>query len=53
MNRAKLAADIVEKRLDIIGAEVEELRIDYIGFNSLYKIKSPASLRRTSFLRYV
>ena len=39
MNRAKLAADIIEKRLDIIGAETEELRFDYIGFNSLYKNK--------------
>ena len=39
MNRAKLAADIVEKRLDIVGAEIEEYRTDFIGFNSLYKTK--------------
>ncbi|WP_053955925.1 acyclic terpene utilization AtuA family protein [Inediibacterium massiliense] len=37
--KAQLAADIVEKRLKIIGAEIEELRMDYIGFNSLYKDK--------------
>lgn len=37
--KAKLAADIVEKRLQLTGVEIEELRIDYIGFNSLYKTK--------------
>lgn len=37
MNRAKLAADIVEKRLKLVGVEIDELRVDYIGFNSLYK----------------
>ena len=37
MNRAKLAADIVEKRLKLVGVEMEEFRIDYIGYNSLYK----------------
>lgn len=36
LNRAKLAADIIQKRLEIINAEIEELRIDFIGFNSLY-----------------
>lgn len=35
--RARLAADIVEKRLKIIGLEPEEYRVDYIGYNSLYK----------------
>ncbi|QGU94076.1 acyclic terpene utilization AtuA family protein [Clostridium bovifaecis] len=35
--RAKLAGEIVEKRLEYIGAEIEELRVDYIGLNSLYK----------------
>lgn len=39
LERAKLAAEIVEKRLDIIGSEYEELRVDYIGVNSLYKDK--------------
>lgn len=39
MNRAKLAADIVEKRLKLVGVEMEEFRIDYIGYNSLYKSK--------------
>lgn len=37
--KAKLAADIVEKRFQLTGVEIEELRIDYIGFNSLYKTK--------------
>jgi len=35
--RAKLAGEIVKKRLDYIDADIEELRIDYIGLNSLYK----------------
>ncbi len=39
LERAKLAAEIVEKRLDIIGSEYDELRVDYIGVNSLYKDK--------------
>lgn len=37
--RAQLAAEIVEERLKLIDAKTEELRIDYIGFNSLYKSK--------------
>ncbi len=37
MNRAKLAAEIVEKRLQLIGVEMEEYRTDFIGYNSLYK----------------
>ncbi|HIT89526.1 MAG TPA: DUF1446 domain-containing protein [Candidatus Merdenecus merdavium] len=39
LERARMAADIVRKRLEIIKAEVEELRIDYIGYNSLYQGK--------------
>ena len=37
LQRAQLAADIVEKRLALIGAEISEFRVDYIGFNSLFK----------------
>lgn len=37
--RAKLCADIIEKRLKIVGAEIDEYRTDYIGYNSLYKTK--------------
>lgn len=37
MARAELAADIVKKRLDLIGCQMEEYRVDYIGYNSLYK----------------
>lgn len=35
--RAQLAADIVTKRLELIGCEMSEYRVDYIGYNSLYK----------------
>lgn len=35
--KAVLAGEIVKKRLDYIGAEVDELRVDYIGINSLYR----------------
>ncbi|MCQ4924485.1 DUF1446 domain-containing protein [Tissierella carlieri] len=35
--RAKLGGEIIKKRLDIIGCKYDELRIDYIGVNSLYK----------------
>lgn len=44
MARAKLAADIVKERLDIVGLEKEELRVDYIGYNSLYKDKISSML---------
>ncbi len=39
LNRAKLCADIIEKRLKIVGADIDEYRVDYIGYNSLYKTK--------------
>ena len=35
--RAKLAGEIVKKRLELTGCQFEELSIDYIGVNSLYK----------------
>lgn len=35
--RARLAAEVVEKRLELTGAPAEELRIDYIGYNSLFR----------------
>lgn len=35
--RAKMCADIIEKRLKIVGANIDEYRTDYIGYNSLYK----------------
>lgn len=37
--RAKLCADIIEKRLELVGAKIDEYRTDYIGYNSLYKTK--------------
>ncbi|MBU5425459.1 DUF1446 domain-containing protein [Tissierella pigra] len=35
--RAKMCADIIEKRLKIVGANIDEYRVDYVGYNSLYK----------------
>jgi len=37
LNRAKLAKEILEKRFELIGLSYEEIRFDFIGFNSLYK----------------
>lgn len=37
MARARLAADILEKRVKLTGIELEEYRVDYIGVNSLYR----------------
>jgi hypothetical protein len=39
--RANLAGEIVRKRLKVVGAEIEELRIDLIGINSLHGSDSP------------
>ncbi|MCR4671868.1 MAG: DUF1446 domain-containing protein [Lachnospiraceae bacterium] len=39
LERAKLAGDMFIKRLDRIGIEYTETRVDYIGYNSLYKDK--------------
>jgi len=36
LNRAKLAGEIVKKRLELMQVPVEELRVDLIGVNSLY-----------------
>lgn len=44
MARAKLAEDIVRKRLDLIGAKIVEYRSDFIGYNSLYKDKITQNL---------
>ncbi len=35
-NRAKLAAEVLEKRLELISEDIEETAINYIGVNSLY-----------------
>jgi hypothetical protein len=35
--RAKLAGEIIEKRLTILEVPLEELRVDLIGINSLYR----------------
>lgn len=39
LKRAQLAAEIVKKRLEIIGVELDEYKVDYIGYNSLYNAK--------------
>lgn len=36
LSKAKLAKEILEKRFELVGLEFEEIRFDYIGFNSLY-----------------
>ena len=37
MERAKLAAEIVEKRLTLTGVKYDELRVDFIGINAIFK----------------
>lgn len=37
LKRAKLIADVIQKRWDIIQIHPLEVQFDYIGFNSLYK----------------
>lgn len=34
--RAELAADIVKKRFELTGIELDEMKIDYIGMNATY-----------------
>lgn len=49
IERAKLAAEIIEKRLKIIGCEFNELKIEYIGFNSLYGDKISSGFASSCF----
>ena len=44
LDRARLAGDMFLKRLDRLGVEYTETRVDYIGYNSLYKDKLAAHL---------
>lgn len=37
LERARLAAEIVEKRLELTGVKFDELRIDFIGINGIFK----------------
>ena len=37
LERARLAADIVAKRLQLIGVVPDEYRVEYIGYDSLYR----------------
>ena len=34
-----IAGDMVRQRIEIMNIDAEEVRVDYIGFNSLYKDK--------------
>jgi hypothetical protein len=47
--RAELAKEIVLKRLGIVGAKLDEVRTDLIGFNSLYKDKISKELTNNQF----
>lgn len=42
--RAQMAADIIGKRIELTGIQLEEYRVDYIGINSLYRDKISKSL---------
>lgn len=44
LERAKLAADTIQKRWDIIGIKPLDAQFDYIGFNSLYKNKISSAI---------
>lgn len=44
LDRARLAGDMFLKRLDRLGVKYSETRVDYVGYNSLYKDKLAASL---------
>lgn len=39
LQRAMIAGDMVRQRIEIMNIDAEEVRVDYIGFNSLYKDK--------------
>lgn len=39
LQRAKLAADVVLKRLEIVGCKYDEIKVEYLGYNSLYADK--------------
>ena len=48
LERAELAARILEKRLSLMGVRPEERRIDFIGLNSLYGDKISHTLSRNA-----
>lgn len=39
LQRAQIAGEMVKERIKIMGIDADEVRVDYIGFNSLYKDK--------------
>ncbi|MBU3153402.1 DUF1446 domain-containing protein [Clostridium estertheticum] len=46
--RAKLAGEIIKKRLEYVNAHIEELKIDFIGVNSLYKDSLSDALNKSN-----
>ncbi|MCB2362340.1 acyclic terpene utilization AtuA family protein [Clostridium estertheticum] len=46
--RAKLAGEIIKKRLGYVDAHIEELKIDFIGVNSLYKDSLSDALNKSN-----
>lgn len=44
--RARLAEEIIRKRMELTGIETEEYRVDYIGYNSLYRDKISEYLKK-------
>ncbi len=44
LGRAKLAEEVVRKRLEIAGCHYDEIHVDYIGVNSLYGSEISGSL---------
>lgn len=49
LNRAKLAGEIVKKRLEHNKVSIEELRIDLIGVNSLYRNEISRKINREEY----
>lgn len=49
LERARLCADIVQKRWEILGIAPDELRISYIGYDSLFKDHISSQIRSGAF----
>jgi hypothetical protein len=43
VRRARLAADIIERRLALVGLQADQVRIDFIGINAVHGPATPAS----------
>lgn len=49
LERARLAADILKRRVAVMGLKLDEQRVDFIGFNSLYGDKISQTLANGDF----